>query len=324
MGVAAVAPGVEPSSHDLVDAFRHEALFYSGQTEFVARTSAFVRDGLDRDEPVLALVVAAKIELLRAELGCEADRVFWADMAGVGRNPGRIISVWREFVGDHAGRGGRVRGIGEPVWSERTLEELVEAQRHESLINLAFAGTPAWVLCPYDLATLERSVIDEAHRSHPLVTIDGLHGISHTYSGLEEIRLPFGDPLIEPAGRYEEMKVTIGRLSEMRKLIAERAGRSGLAQGRVSDLVLAVNEVATNSLRHGRGCASLRLWARPDGLICEVADEGAIDEPLAGRLRPSLGEDSGYGLWMANQLCDLVELRSFPGRSVVRLRMNLR
>src|SRR2546421_585138 len=78
--------------------------------------------------------------------------VEFADMAKVGRNPARIIPVWRQFVSERAAGGGRIRGIGEPVWAGRGPSELAEAQRHEALLNLAFAGTPGmWLLCPYDV-----------------------------------------------------------------------------------------------------------------------------------------------------------------------------
>jgi hypothetical protein len=35
-------------------------------------------------------------------------------------------------------------------------------------------------------------------------------------------------------------------------------------------------------------------------------------------------QTSGFGLWLANQLCDLVQIRSFDGGSAVRLLMSLR
>jgi anti-sigma regulatory factor (Ser/Thr protein kinase) len=306
------------------DAFRHEALFYSGREEFVERATAFIREGLDAGEPVLVLVVAPKIELLREKLGARADEVLWGDMGEIGRNPGRIISVWREFVSRQAVGGGRVRGIGEPIWAGRTEEELVESQRHESLINLAFTGAEAWVLCPYDVAALEPAVVDEAFRSHPFVSSGGVDGYSETYRDLSEVDRPFDHPLAEPEPSHEGMVLTVETLSEMRHLVTYRAAAFGLSATRAEDLVLAVNEVATNSLRHGKGVPRLRVWATADALICDVTDEGGIDAPLAGRQRPSAGQDSGYGLWMANQLCDLVQLRSFTTGSVVRLRMNRR
>ncbi|MBA3233977.1 MAG: MEDS domain-containing protein [Propionibacteriales bacterium] len=73
----------------------------------------------------------------------------------------------------HLGRsdeGVRVRGIGEPVWPGRTAAELVEAQCHEALLNVAFADSGRWdLLCPYDIQALPDDVIAEALRSHPHV-----------------------------------------------------------------------------------------------------------------------------------------------------------
>jgi anti-sigma regulatory factor (Ser/Thr protein kinase) len=318
MQVAPASTAEHLNARHLDDAFRHEALFYSGADEFVERTLAFVEGGLVAREPVLVLVVEPKIELLRRALGRRADKVLWADMAEIGRNPGRIISVWRDFVADHS-VSGRVRGIAEPIWRERTSEELVESQRHEALVNLAFTGVPAWILCPYDLTSLDPSVIDEAYRSHPFVTAGGIHGCSDSYRDLSEIGGPFDDPLTEPDAPLEQMTLTPEGLTAMRERVARRAAALGLKPNRVADFVLAVNEVATNSLQHGKGRAVLRVWSSDGELVCEISDEGLIDQPLAGRQRPSLGGDSGYGLWMANQLSDLVQLRSFPTGSVVRL-----
>ena len=45
--------------------------------------------------------------------------------------------------------------------------------------------------------------------------------------------------------------------------------------------------------------------------MCEVRD--------AGRERPAIDRDGGRGLWMVNQLCDLVELRSGDMGTVVRI-----
>ena len=51
--------------------------------------------------------------------------------------------------------------------------------------------------------------------------------------------------------------------------------------------------------------------------MCEVSDNGVIAPPLAGREQPE--GPGGNGLWIANQACDLVQIRSFGGGSVVRL-----
>lgn len=107
----------------------------------------------------------------------------------------------------------------------------------------------------------------------------------------------------------------------MRELVAGRAADAGFSTEMSDDLVLAVGEVTANSMVHGGGEGVLRIWREDTALICEVRDEGAIDDPLAGRERPVIGQRGGCGLWLANQLCDLVQIRTVAAGSVVRLHM---
>jgi anti-sigma regulatory factor (Ser/Thr protein kinase) len=301
--------------------FRHEALLYDGEVGFLTGTLPFIRDGVEAGGPVLVVVSAAKIGLLRAALGGDADRVAFADMAAVGANPARIIPAWRRFVAAIDG-GGHARGIGEPIWAERTPAELVECQRHEALLNLAFAGVPAWwLLCPYDTGALGRDVLEEAERSHPFVSERGVAWPSGAYRGLERVAEPFAAPLPDPPGRPAELEFGSGSLAGLRWLVARHATAAGLDPSRAADLVLAVDEVATNSLRHGGGRGTLRIWRDGGALVCEVRDAGRLEDPMAGRERPAPGRDGGRGLWMVNQLCDLVQLRSFPDGATVRVHM---
>ena len=115
------------------DGFRHDALLYAGEREFVDATTRFVRDGVAADEPVLVVVGAEKIAALQSSLGPDADAVCFADMAGVGGNPARIIPVWRKFVSEHGGEGSPVRGVGEPVYPERSPDE-VAGDHHAAVV----------------------------------------------------------------------------------------------------------------------------------------------------------------------------------------------
>jgi hypothetical protein len=117
-------------------------MLYASQAEFLEGGGAFIREGLVRDEPVLVVVDAAKAAALAAGFdGVAADRVTFADMATVGRNPARIIPAWQEFVERHRTRavGARMRGFGEPIWAGRSAAEAAECRQHEALLNLAFA-----------------------------------------------------------------------------------------------------------------------------------------------------------------------------------------
>jgi anti-sigma regulatory factor (Ser/Thr protein kinase) len=302
--------------------FRHEAFLYAGRDEFLDGTAAFIRDGLAADEPTLVVVSAEKIALLSGELGTDADEVQFADMGEVGRNPARIIPAWRDFVGERSDSSRPLRGIGEPIDRSRCPAELVECQRHETLLNLAFEDTPAfWLMCPYDTDALDPAVVDEALHSHPIVSDGGRSSDSVSYRGTAAAVAPFREPLPDPAPQPKEFYFEAAGLAALRQYVSLRAAGAGLDVIRTENLLLTVNEVATNSLRHAHGSGVLRMWEEPDYLICEVRDGGTFDDPLAGRERPVGGQLGGYGLWLANQLCDLVQVRSFVTGSVVRLHM---
>jgi anti-sigma regulatory factor (Ser/Thr protein kinase) len=302
--------------------FHHEAVFYAGDDEFVRRSRAFVEEGLSRDESVLVMVGARKLELLRDALGSRADDVHFADMEVVGRNPARIIPAWSRFVADHADGGGGMRGIGEPIWAERNGSELSECQLHESLINLAFAAADDFrLICPYDTEALPADVIAEARRSHPIVSHEGAEDVSHDYCGIERVADQFAESLPGPPAAAEDFTVTVGGLRDARRIVRARAEEAGLAD-RSDDFVLAVNEVLSNSLHHAGDSGTLHVWQCPEGLVCEVRDRGHILQPLIGREQPSIGQIGGHGIWLVNLVCDLVQVRSSPEGSTVRMQMN--
>jgi anti-sigma regulatory factor (Ser/Thr protein kinase) len=307
------------------EGFRHEAFFYADEDEFLAGTSSFVRDGLDSDEPVLVVLNVEKLDLLRSELGGDADRVFFADMGEVGRNPGCIISTWLEFVERYGRHGTGLRGIGEPISTERAPAELAECHRHESLLNLAFADTPGFfLLCPYDSSALDDAVLEEARRTHPFVSEHGVESESRHYRGLDEVAAPFSEPLSPPPSRRDWSVFHRGTLSTLRAWVRKRASAAGLGSESSEDLVLAVHEVALNSVVHGGGGGICRAWTEGQTLVCELRDNGSINAPLAGRQRPAVDEYAGSGLWLANHLCDLVQIRSFETGGVVRLHKHQR
>ena len=195
----------------------------------------------------------------------------------------------------------------------------MECDRHEALLNVAFAGARDFrLLCPYDAADLPGDVLETARRNHPRLIEHGEHRRSDAYA----LTLPGDTPLPPPAAQPFEVSFDADDLYTIRELLAERARRAGLARDRVSDLVLAVDELATNSLRYAAGEHTLRTWQENGTLLCEVADGGHIADPLAGRSLPGPNELSGRGLWLVNQLCDLVQLRSSPTGSVVRIQMH--
>lgn len=294
---------------------------YAGTEEFASEMSAFLLEGIERDEAAMVMVAPEKVELLRDALGDDADAVRFVDMTAAGRNPAWIIPAWREFARAHAGR--RMRGIGEPIWAARSPTELVECQRHESLLNYAFADAAGFQLvCPYDVSALDADVIAEARRSHPCIAERGSEFESAEYRGTLESAVPMSDALPEPTTAAHVLPFGAGLLPTLRRVVASHAQHAGLDERRRDDLVLAVSEIASNSVRHGGGDGRLRLWTEPGALVCEITDRGTILEPLAGRVLPRPGHPGGYGLWLAHQVCDLVQIRARPDGGVVRLHMS--
>jgi anti-sigma regulatory factor (Ser/Thr protein kinase) len=297
--------------------FSHEAFMYSSPAEFLDGTSSFVREGLEHDESVLVAVTGDRARWVREFFGSEPD-VRLVDMAALGANPARIIPAWREFLDENAGR--VVRGIGEPIWAGRTDAEMSECHQHESLLNLAFdGGTPWRLLCPCDVSALPGAVIDEARANHPVIVTGQDRSVSTTYHPDSPWRALRGEPLPPPDGPVTELAFTAGDLSSVRRLVGRHCEEVGLHRSAAEDLILSADEVASNSLLHGGGRGVLRVWVEGGELVCEISDDGTIRDPLAGREPPTPERTNGRGLWLANQLCDLVQVRSGAAGTVIRL-----
>jgi anti-sigma regulatory factor (Ser/Thr protein kinase) len=113
-------------------------------------------------------------------------------------------------------------------------------------------------------------------------------------------------------------------LSQVRALVRQHAREAGLPDGRATDLMLAVSEVAANTLRHTRSSGTLTIWHNADEIVCEIHDEGVITDPQVGRRKPAPDANGGHGLWIVRQVCDLVELNSDGNGTTVRMHMALR
>ncbi|TDC41926.1 sensor histidine kinase [Micromonospora sp. KC213] len=300
------------------DPFTHPALLYRDDDEYLAGTVPFIREGLAVGEPVAVAVPAANLALIRDALGADAERVLLRDMMVAGRNPGRIIpTVLLAFANANPGR--RVRLIGEPIWAGRSATEYPACAQHEALINAAFAGRPATILCPYNTRLLDPVWIEDAYKTHPvMVDADGGFDSVH-YDEPSVVAAAFNLPLPDPPPHATTLTIDVFALPVVRRMAAEHAERAGLPPQRIADLVLAVNELTTNTLRHGGGTGKLALWTDDDQLVCQLADNGYLSDPLAGRIPvPADALGGGRGLLLVNQLCDLVRVYTSSAGTTIR------
>jgi len=305
------------------DCFAHPALFYSGAEEYLAATVPFIRAGLDADEPVLVAVPADNLELVRRALGDDADRVVLHDMAVAGRNPGRIIpQVLLAFAAVHEGK--PVRIIGEPIWHGRTATEYPACAQHEALINLAFAGRPATIVCPYDTQRIDPAWLNDALRTHPEVWARTRRLRSPSYGDPAQTAAMFNQPLSPPPTHAATIGITRGKLASVRRFAANHANTAGLTPERAADVALAVDELAANTIRHTHADGVLAVWTEHDDLICQLTDSGHITDPLAGRLPAAPDQvTGGRGLLIVNALCDLVRTYTRQGSTTTQLHQRI-
>jgi anti-sigma regulatory factor (Ser/Thr protein kinase) len=294
----------------------HQALLYRDAQQFLTAVVPFIRDGLDRGEPVLAVTPEAHSALLWDELGNAAGDVQFVDPSRWYEAPGRTLAACHRYVEERRDGHERVRVISEPVWSGWDEFQLAGWKRFEAILNIAFATVPAWLICSYDQRLLSPEMLADARRTHP--QLSGGHDNSdyadpNGYCAEWELELPPA-----PEGAYAALNFD-GDPAPVRRFVVAQATRLGLPLGRLDDLILAVNEVATNSIRHGAGHGQVRVWRDERYLLCEVFDTGQAREGLFGLVPPNPHNEGGHGMWITRQLCDLVEIRTAPKGTTVRL-----
>jgi anti-sigma regulatory factor (Ser/Thr protein kinase) len=297
----------------------HHAHLYRGPEQFKHAMRRFIEDGLDAGEPVLVALPTDNLGHLCSALDGAADQILLRDMSELGRNPGRIMDVIKDWSERHPGR--RARFVGQPIWPERTAEEAVEGARHEALINVVCADAELTVLCPYDEAALSRDTLACAERTHPTIwSADGSSQASPCYCDPMDVYMAAEWPLAAPDGAVAELEFG-DDFHALRRFVSRADASTALSSRRLADFVFAVNEAAENVLLHGAGSGRLRIWNDGVNVVGEVSGPGVVIDALAGRLRPSADALSGRGLWLVNQVCDLVQLRTGEAGTTVRLQL---
>jgi len=298
--------------------YRHEAFLWHGRADFVEGLVPFVTEGLDGGEAVMVALPPEHIGWLADELGPRASEVCFVDMVELGHNPARIIPAWQDFLDRSCGHGRPARGIGEPIWPGRGCEEIREALLHEALLNLAVdPHLPFWLVCPYDVEHLGPEVLADVGRSHPAIATSSSYVGSGSYRGQDHARALFTENLPALGSPAADVWVSERELDETAEQVTLQAIASDLLSDSVLNLTEVVRELVTDSVHRGAPRVRLRLWDEPDELVCEVADRTVVDDFLIGRrLPPAPRQDP---VWFANQVFDLVQVRSGTAGTTVRL-----
>jgi anti-sigma regulatory factor (Ser/Thr protein kinase) len=113
-------------------------------------------------------------------------------------------------------------------------------------------------------------------------------------------------------------------LAGLRAVVLGYATACGMPEDRAFDVMLALHELAANSVRHGPGHGRLRLQVSASALHCEVSDPGPSSRD--GRAGGTDGQapsavtwpvEQGHGLWLVHQAADHLRVASGPDGSLI-------
>lgn len=292
----------------------HSAFLYDTAAQYLGFLVPFICEGLHRDESVAVATSRRHIASLRRALGADAATVRFLPSDEWYVRPVRTIAGWAEMLraARAAGRVARLVGEVEFRGDDRSWV------RFESALNAALTG-PGHLLCPYDRTHLPRHLVDAARRTHHVLHDGGWHH-SDAYVAPERFLDEVAEP-VHPVDGEPIIVIPVGdTVMGLRAHLRDRAtAEDWLPPDRVEMLVLAISEIATNSIRHGGRHRELRVWVDRDAVVCEIADDGPHPpHPLAGYLPPSPGMPGGMGLWLVAQTCDALSLRADGGRTYAR------
>jgi anti-sigma regulatory factor (Ser/Thr protein kinase) len=300
--------------------FEHLAFFYCSHRDYLTTIMRYILSALAANEPVMVAVPTENLARLRMALGSDAECIEMYDMTITGRNPGRIIGeVMMEFAERHHGR--RPRIVGEPIWADRDPTEYPACAQHEALINNAFEGVDATILCPYNTSQLQRHVIEDAKRTHPVLWTDTERWASIDYD--PDASEDFNQVLSPVPQSALTRSIFPSEPGESRRFTASFALAIGLDVERIADAVLAVDELVSNTITHGGGYGRLAGWTEGGRVVFEVSDAGYITDPLAGRRRVGSDDTSGRGLALVHYHSDLVRIHTSPKGTAVRVYFDL-
>lgn len=302
----------------------HQVLMYDHEKGFLDTVVPFVREGLDAGEAVLAVSTAPNVSSLRQALGSDSEAVEFADSANWYVRPTRTIANYTSFIAENATT--RIRVVAEPGWETGTPNEIMEWTRYESIINQAFSDIRASVLCLYDRRSTDSGLLDGALYTHPQI-VEG-RGARRNDAYVDPPCLHSWidrDPLAAPPPGAIALPVDTDDLSTLRAFAARHAREHGMSRPRLNDLLVATTEVVTNAIRHGRPPVACHLWREDDDVVVDVTDAGWWrPDPVPGFIPPDPSSLSGFGLWGVRMLCALVQLRTGPDGTTVRLRVPCR
>jgi anti-sigma regulatory factor (Ser/Thr protein kinase) len=312
------APAGSPPSAP--EPFEHQGIIYGTVDELVDTATPVLRAGVDEGEYVVALVEPSIEEALRNRLGAGAEAIEFT-------SPDDVLSLPAQtMVAARRRRIERLTGLGaSPVtmlgqhqpWTSNS-----EAAWWDAAFNVVLEKLPVTLLCACPAAAEQASrVVRQTHpRLRSGADVAPNPGYRDPVAVLTE-HPPGEPPDLGPCTETLPFSST-EELAELRSHTRRNARATGLPESRVADLVLAVSELAANSIEHGGGHGTVRVWREPCALTIDVCDPGRMSQPLPGLRPPPASCLRGRGLWLGRELCDVMHVWHAETGTGVRVRID--
>jgi anti-sigma regulatory factor (Ser/Thr protein kinase) len=296
-------------------AFRHNAFVYDSQEEYVERSVAFLREGLEAGEGAIVAHTRPGLAVMREALGSDAADVRFVDVSYSYTRPPRTLAAYHTVYAEELEKNALLRCVADVQFGPDAREWDLW-MGYEALFNRTFEELPAWVLCTYDVNGLPDSMIEGVWRTHPEVVAENGWNTSDLYEDPDAFLRRVTD-VPEPLPDLRE--IGFGRdLEEFRERLARELVAAKVPKAKVVDTLVAATEVATNAIEHGGGVEEVLVGSADGRFVCEIVDRGSgFDDLTAGYLAPR--EGVGRGLWVARQLTWQIDFFESPRGFTARI-----
>lgn len=294
---------------------RHNAFVYESQEEYVTRSVAFLREGLEAGEGAIVANTRPGLAAMREALGPDAAQVTFVDVSSAYTRPARMLAAHNKVMAEQLRKTTSLRGVADVLYGPDPGEWDLWTG-YEAVINRSFRHLPAWVVCTYNVNGLPDPVLEGVWRTHPEVVAGDAWTTSDRYEQPDHL-LRRITPLPEQLSDLRSIPFRRDP-EQFRERLARELAAENVAEAKALDMLLAATEIATNAMVHGGGVEEVRVGRSDGRFVCEIIDRGpGFDDPAAGYLAPRAGV--GSGLWVARQLTWQIDFFESPRGFTARI-----
>jgi anti-sigma regulatory factor (Ser/Thr protein kinase) len=312
---AAPAGSLGPTS----DPLAHQAIIYRTVGELIGAAAPVLHAGVRAGERVVAIVDTSVADGLRDWLGPAAAAVeFTSPDEAMSLPAQNMVAATRRQVQALIGAGASaVTMVGQhQPWMPNS-----DLAWWDAAFNVVLAELPVTLVCACPAAAQQASRV--IRQTHPWVRTDRGVAPNPAYRDAASVLAdhpPGAPPALGPCNVSLSFSSNED-LVELREHTSRHGRATGLPAGRVGDLVLAVTELAANSIEHGAGHGTVQIWTEPGGLTVDVRDPGRMSHLLPGLRLPSTASLRGRGLWLGRELCEAMHVWHTEAGTGVRVRI---